>query len=299
MAMQTYNGMEIDIPAGWQIMDDGSVVDAAGNPQGDYTAFPADASAASMVVGPRTWGDIQRQSAANARELGVNAGIGTAGALAKLALEQSPTATDVRNDQKLAGLEEAERKGTLGLDAAERQQAEADLLNPARAEVTERRARTGDRLASMGNASLASQQAMEAADAQAAQRGLVAAGAEVNRANISERRADERELEERTQYKANQKSALLNSLGGAITDLAKMGGKIAAAQAGRTEPTDAQLDELTKGKAGFDGMTADEKRAAWKQEQGYQTAKKKAPVNLPPSPYKQDDLEEDISAGVM
>jgi hypothetical protein len=120
MAMQTYNGMEIDIPAGWQIMDDGSVVDAAGNPQGDYTAFPADASAASMVVGPRTWGDIQRQSAANARELGVNAGIGTAGALAKLALEQSPTATDVRNDQKLAGLEEAERKGTLGLDAAER-----------------------------------------------------------------------------------------------------------------------------------------------------------------------------------
>lgn len=284
-------GLQVVIPAGATIQN-GRVVGSNGADLGDVSAFATDVSLLATPTQPRTWGDIQRQNAANARELGANAAVGGAGALAQLALSQIPTATDTRNAERLASLEAAEKAGNLGLTGDERAQVEADVLNPARAEAAQRQAQTGQRLASAGGASLATQQAMEAADAKAAQAGLIQAGAEMSRENLAKTAANEKELEERTQYQANKQSALYDQISQAVGDLAKMGGRVAAAQVSRTEPSDADLVAMSKqtkadGTAmypAFVNKSPDEIRAIQKQQMALDRARKAEPVNVRTKP---------------
>lgn len=200
--------------------------------------------AGSAAAGPLTPGDRRRISAANMRELGAVGGAGALAELAQVGLSAIPTATDTRNAEKLAELQAREKSGTLGLTAEEAAQAQSTLVNPARALAAESRERANAQLASMGNTSLAAQSAVRAAAEKTAQDAALRAGQAITQANIEARVRNTRELEQRTQTEADKQAATVNRIGATIGQLATMGGKIAAAQVGKRDMTEAELKTL-------------------------------------------------------
>lgn len=270
------------LPAGASIL--GTRVILNGRDIGDLSEFDSGDYLDAATYGSN-WtsaGDIRRQNAANAREVGVQAGIGALGTAAQLGIGAIPTATDARNAARIAALTDAESKGRLGLSADERQQAEATILNPARALARESEARTSQRLAGMGGASLASQVGMQAANAKAQQDAAVRAGIAINQANIDAKRQQTAELESRLKDKAEREGQNLDRLEGGLVDLARMGGKIAAAQVATRGPSDRDLlgmqsEKLADGSAAFPALQgksvpemreAQDAEAARRREQG-------------------------------
>lgn len=193
-----------------------------------------------------TPGDLRRQQEANARSLGVAAGIGAAGTAAQVGLSLIPTATDVRNDAALADFEAKKQAGQLGLSADQRAVLQRALLNPARAALTEARQHTDARLASMGNTSAGAQRAAEAASRDSAIKQETQAGIEITRQDIEERRRQEQENEERIAEKGKREAGRINAIGQAIGQVAEKGGAVLAAQAERREPYDAEIIALQR-----------------------------------------------------
>jgi len=264
--------------------------------------------AASQGDGYRTWGDVQRQRAANAREVGWNAGIGAAGSLTQLALGAIPTATDARNADRLAALTAAEKAGRLGLSADERALAEATILNPVRTIATQANEATAMQMAAAPTASLASQAAARQANQRAAQDAAVKAGIAINAAEIQARKDQVQELEERTKDKAEQQAALISRGANIVGDLAKMGGKIAAAQAAKVEPSDAELLTMSKATTA-DGKTPaypsyynkapDEIRTLWRQQQALERAQSKKPLFGTPKPKAKTQTDVNVPEPVL
>lgn len=314
MAQQSYNGDVVDLPPGWRIVTvngDDYVVDDQGRARGAPNAFKVDASTLGTAT-ERSYADIADQNKRNAKELGVQAGIEAAGALANLALTAAPTSADTRNSQKLAELTAAEKAGRLGLDAAERQDFENTMLNPARAQAEEARVRLGQRLAGAGGTSLATQVALQQANESAIQKTFAAAGAEENRANIAKRAQQERELEQRTQYEANRQSQNLENIGATLGELGKMGGRIAAAQVqkrglkddelvAKASEIDANGQPKNPGLYKYRGDPAALRRLDEEQKR-LERARAKMPVDVPAAPYRQAPMSPDVdasTAGVM
>ena len=275
------NGFGYDIPD-YAFMDpnSGIVYDARSNPPrviGRREDYAIDmASVGSMAQsGPLTPGDRKRATEANVRELGVNAGIGGIAQLAQMGLGAIPTATDTRNKEKLDQLNEMERTGRMGLSADERALAESTMMNPVRTLATESRQRGEGQLAAMGNTSLAAQNAVRLANDQAVTNAAVRAGQEITRANIEAKRLQERELEQRTKDEAEKQAATLDRMSQTIGGLAKIGGRIAAAQVAKREPTDNELLTMARATGGdnkplnpeYAGKSADEIRQMQKDEE--------------------------------
>lgn len=247
MVTDAYGTPMYDIPPGAHIDARGRVVDAYNRDLGAKEDFSIDWARAGSAAesGPLTPEDRQRIAKANAETLGVQAGVGALAQLAQVGLSAIPTETDTRNAAKLEELRGREQRGELGLSANERQAAEAQALNPARALATEGRQRSADRLAAMGGTSLAAQSAVEAAANQASQEAAVRGGEAVMRANIEAEQRNRRELEQRTQYEANKQAQTIDRISQTLGDLATMGGKIAAAQVQSRAFTDDELRKLS------------------------------------------------------
>lgn len=218
-----------DLPLGARI--DGQFVYGANDEiLGRVSEYDTSPLLAGSPTNDWTWGDIKRQNQRNAKEVGA---VGAAGALASLAqigLNEIPTATDTRNADRTKVLQGMERTGTMGLTADERSQAEATVLTPARQLAREAQERTAARLASAPTSSLATQAAFAQANEKAAQDAAVKGGIAINQANIEAKARQTAELESRLREKGQQDADRRDQVIGAIGDIAKMGGKLAAAQ---------------------------------------------------------------------
>lgn len=190
-----------------------------------------------------TAGDVKRQGQQALREMATQGLIGVAGTGAELALSAIPTAADRRNNERLATLDAAEKSGTLGLGAQERQALTAALLNPVRAEATEAQQHADARLASMGNTSAAAQLGVARANDEATRKAALAAGTQIMQADIAAKNRQLQELDERTAYKAERAAQRLNAAGGLVDSLAGTLGRVAAAQATKRDPYDAEIDK--------------------------------------------------------
>lgn len=306
-----------DLPLGARI--DGQFVYGANNEiLGRVSEYDTSPLLAGSPTNDWTWGDIKRQNARNAKEVGA---VGAAGALASLAqigLNEIPTTTDTRNADRTKVLQGMERTGTMGLTADERAQAEATVLTPARQLAREAQERTAARLASAPTSSLASQAAFAQANEKAAQDAAVKGGIAINQANIEAKARQTAELESRLREKGQQDADRRDQVIGAIGDIAKMGGKLAAAQVQQRGLSDKELawastatDEDGKPLyASFYGKAPDQMRAAMDRQKAsdiydiqqrhhdemvaQRKMKKQTPLAIPTPDV--DGLPEDLTA---
>lgn len=234
-------------PAGSQEIGE-YLYDRNGNRLGLLSEFEADYTQVGSPSNDWTYGDVKAQNARNAKELGFQAGAGALASLAQIGIGAIPTATSTRNEERLTELQQAEAAGRLGLSADERAQLEATLLTPARQMARQAEEETGKRLAAMPTASLATQQALQQANQKAAQQAAVQAGIEMGRANIEAKREQTAELESRLKDKAKQEARNIDTAIGAIGDIAKMGGRLAAAQTQVRDLSDKDIGYLTTAK---------------------------------------------------
>lgn len=264
--------------------DDGQFVDEDGNALDNEAVLDL----ASTPTNEWTWGDVRRQNERNAKEMGWQAGAGGLSSLAQVALGAIPTSTDTRNAERLAVLQEAESAGRLGLTADERSQLESQVLTPARQIARQAEEDTGRRLAAMPTASLATQQALQQANAKAAQDAAVKAGIAMGQANLDAKRQQQAELESRLKDKAEKEAATIDTISQSIGSLAALGGKIAAGQTQKRGLSDADLTyfataKTDEGKPMYEGAYGKDpetirkwadRQKAWDIQQGQEEAKR-------------------------
>lgn len=312
-----------DLPVGATINGTG-VFDADGRYLGTRDEFDVSNILGASPTNDWTWGDVKRQNARNAQEVGA---VGAAGALASLAqigIGAIPTTTDTRNTKRIAELEGAEKAGKLGLTADERAQAEATVLTPARQLARQAQESTGSRLASAPTTSLASQAAFAQANQKAAQDAAVKGGIAINQANIEAKQRQVAELESRLRDKGEQDAARRDQVIGAIGDIAKMGGKLAAAQVQARGLSDKEIAYATSA-TGADGkplypavygmdpgeargiMDKQKARDVYDAKQGYieeqkriKALKKQSAVKTSPVDYGDfNEAEDDMTTNVV
>lgn len=245
---------------------------------------PTGPSSLSRTLAPKSAGDIQREQAANAREMGTAAAVGAAGSALDVAASFIPTAQDTRNDEALSNFEGAKNAGQLGLAPDERSALQRALMGPARAALTSARQHEDARQASLGNHSVAAQQASAASSRDAGIKAEMQAGQEIERQNIAARHLQEQENEERIAYKGEREAQRIAAATGAINKGAGQIGAVLAAQATERAPLDADVvrqatmkdgngnpvypmlaSEYAKG--GLDGARAELDRAAKEERQ--------------------------------
>lgn len=227
-------------------------IDADGNVVGDVTKFvygradefepPSTVSnPLARTFTPKSAGDIQREQAANAREMGTAAAVGAAGSALDVAASFIPTAQDTRNEQELANFRGMAQAGQLGLSQDERGALQRALMGPARAALTSARQHEDERQASLGNRSVAAQQASAASSRDAAIKAEMQAGQEIERQNIAERHRQEQQNEERIAYKGEREAQRIAAATNAVNKGASQIGAVLAAQATERAPLDADL----------------------------------------------------------
>lgn len=232
-------------PADAYITADGDVVSRETEQyygrQEDFEPPPGGVDSLRRTFTPKSAGDIQREQAANAREMGTAAAVGAAGSALDVAASFIPTAQDTRNEQQLANFRGMAAAGQLGLSPDERGALQRALMGPARAALTSARQHEDERQASLGNRSVAAQQASAAASRDAAIKAEMQAGQEVERRSIAERHRQEQENEERIAYKGEREAQRIAAATNAINKGASQIGAVLAAQATERAPVDADL----------------------------------------------------------
>lgn len=261
------------LPVGAYFDGLGNVVDASGRVLGveaEYDAtLPRVPSSMLRAAGSReapydyvTPEDITRQQQENAKEFGIAGGIGVLGSVVQGALTMAPNAADEENASRLGELETMRSTGRMGLSAGDREDLTRTLLAPARATVTESRQRGEAMAASMGNADAASQRRVMDSATRAGIEAEQRASVEIARQNAEERRLHEQELQERIAEKAKRQIANVEAIGSAVQDVAKVGGRVLAAQASERQLSDAELQKLidSGNRTDISGMTVKEAR---------------------------------------
>jgi hypothetical protein len=192
-----------------------------------------------VAYDPAAIGQAQRQGV---REAGVAAGIGALGEAAQFGLSFVQTAQDRRNKERLADLRGREKSGTLGLTGAEREQMDNTLMDPVRALAGEEATRMEGTIAAKGGTT-------SAADLVRVQResdrrvdsASIAAGNEINRANLAAAADQRNELDERASYQSDRQRSRIDQIGATLLGLAKTGGKVLAANPSIVGVSDQQL----------------------------------------------------------
>ena len=185
-------------------------------------------SGATMSQQPR-WaaaGDLARQVGPET----LVGGLVTAG---QYGLMAAPTAYDRENKAELARLRELQAQGRLGLDEQERQILERQQLSPVRAIAGEQQMRDEALMASTGNLSAATQDAALRRGREAVAEQARRAGLNIAEADLARRREQEREIQDRTAYKAQTQQRNRQFLAQALAGLAE---PTATALAGRAVP---------------------------------------------------------------
>lgn len=210
-------------------------------------------SSTLTAMSPMSTADMKLANKALGKELAVNAGIAGIGQLAQLGASFIPTAQDARNKEKLAELQQLEETGQLGLSASERQQLEAETMNPVKALARESRLRSEAAQASMGEGTSAADVTRaareERRDVQAAAQN---AGIAIGRANLEKAAEQVSELESRIAYKSNRAADRIKQGEAIVGGMAPLVGRAAAAQASVREPSVAELKKAYPELAGLE-----------------------------------------------
>ena len=234
-----------------------------------YTANPYGSTAAKYSTGYNpvlaSPSDIKRQRDAAWGTLGAQTGIGAALTAAQIGLAMAPTALDKSAATDLARLEGLSKAGKMGLDAGQRQQAEATIMNPARALATEATDRGEAFAASMSGGDVKALERERVATKKVASDAAVKGGIAIEQMDLEAEANQRREMAELRAYKDRRDVAPLEMVGQALQQTAPLWGKAAAGFAESRAPYDSELLAYAKDKPGFEGQDADALRTFWKQ----------------------------------